>query len=186
MERVKVPQREEWSGTPRAWSVKYLSRRVWATQPLYDLDDLIQEAWTVWNTCVQHYPNVSDPGHFMTLYMRSVHNLYCTLARRRMDRRERNGVEESIFLAAITIDSCMDEMERRLHISEAPELVKRIVGSFSKRRRVFRRLKSGARETTNEYLCRIAGHEGDLDVVSLIQNWWTGTVQKGPVCHAVG
>lgn len=161
----------DWQGIPSMWARSYLKKKVWRTLPLYDLEDLMQEAWFAWNRCLRY--EVED-RHMMALFKRAVVNMLiniCTARSRKPYTKDADGTE--ILSALCSATGCIDEVEMQMLLDDAPEPVRVVIAEFGRRRHRMRR-RGMVRETTNQYLSRLAGLDQDVDMVSMIGNWWTG------------
>ncbi len=71
----------ERSATFLAWASRYCSRQVWRLHNQFDLDDLLQEAWIVFDRVERKYTDVTD-RQLMALYKISMVNHIHSLARK--------------------------------------------------------------------------------------------------------
>jgi len=79
--------RPVWDGSIAGWAVKYAHRHAWKTEPDYGADDLISEAWIVFDRCRTEYPQVIEPAHFQSLFMSAFSRRVVDLSRRTTMRR---------------------------------------------------------------------------------------------------
>lgn len=145
-------------------------RNLWRVRPLYDIEDLMGEAYIVFLRIVRKYPRVIDPPHFMSLFLSSWSRVLHSMASRRTKSasghvvpvprsRGADGEElDPLDLAATTIPSWQQDEIFRARVAEAPAPVQALIEGLDRpgRPRRCARRANGTRETTNAYLCRIA------------------------------
>lgn len=62
------------------WTIRYISKNLWRMHGRYEFDDLMSEAWLVFDKVSRKYIDVSE-RHLMSLYSRSLANRLHDLAR---------------------------------------------------------------------------------------------------------
>lgn len=148
-------------------------KNLWRVAPLYEFDDLMQEARLKFLYVQLKYPRVIDPPHFMVLFLRSftnhLHRLAAARGRSASGHVEVGGLrgkqvqadrEQSDPIASLpSRDAGVDleeQFERRIE-QASPEIQALVRGVSSSTRRPKLRRRYGQRETTNSFLCRLAG-----------------------------
>jgi hypothetical protein len=63
-----------WDNYYIRWTAAFLKQHKWRVDRLHDFDDLMQDAYLVFVKVCDTYPRVMDPGHFFSLYKRSMIN----------------------------------------------------------------------------------------------------------------
>jgi len=159
-ERVLPSFTPRWEGPIEGWTVNYTRRNLWRVIPLHDFEDLVQDGFFRFLVCVERYPEVVDPPHFMRLYQRAFTNHIHDLA----DARGRSGT----VAADVNLDLIPDshaasdfaEVEMRLKLEGAPAPLLQLLASLRELPddllEFARDRASGARETTEERLQRLA------------------------------
>lgn len=93
-ERERNLWHPEWSKEYQKWAQKYVRNHGWRVDNLYQDQDLMQEAWLVFNKLVETYPRIVDPLQFFNYYKRAlinkIHDMSCRKTRRK------NSVEAPI------------------------------------------------------------------------------------------
>lgn len=72
--RERISWRPEWNNDFIKWSKYFLIRNKWRTDPIHELDDLIQDAYLTFLHLANTYPRVVDEGHFMALFKQAMKN----------------------------------------------------------------------------------------------------------------
>ena len=183
--RVRLFQ-PQWKGPIEGWTVKAAVRAEWRVAPELEADDLLQEGFLLFAKCRDYYTTgvgrqVVDAQHFMSLYMASFNNLVNTLATKRSRRKLVTlDFEEDSFVDARA--DMFGEADIRLLLEDAPtqrvrKAVKRLLADPDNRPVMFQ-WSTGKRETTNEYLCRLAGVLPEKnDLAGKIRQWLKGAEQ---------
>lgn len=168
-QRVEGPWVPTWEEVAGA-ATNLARQNLWRVSPLYDMDDLLQEARLKFLYLQRKYPRVVDPPHFMSLFYRSfvnhLHRLAASrgrsasghvvhLPRSAEDRSEdQHDPIEALPDQSVNIGA-EERFETRLE--KADPAVQALVRGVNGPRPVRRRRKdTGARETTNTFLCRLA------------------------------
>lgn len=171
-----------WEGEIVGYARNFVRRNLWRCLPDFDEEDLMQEAYLFYLICEQRY-KVNTPAHFMALFKTCLFNRITALATRRS--RDRSNViavancAGDSDLAAIAGACCggLDLTELHLLLADAPdpivELVARLAGSDERPPRMQRR-PGGRRETTDEWLARIAGAAAGTDMRAMVRDFLAG------------
>lgn len=140
-------------------------KHLWRVSPLHDFDDLLQEARVAFLICQDRYPRVTEARHFYSLWRRAFNNTITELARRARvtisgmsDAPDGDGGTISIF-DAVPAAPAWGYERFQASVAAAPDPVRRLlaVTDLKGRPRRHKGHPAGGRETTNEYLCRMAG-----------------------------
>lgn len=132
-QRVALDWYPEWTKEYILWTKKYIYRHKWRVDPVNDVEDLLSDAYLIFQTIVEKYPRVTEPRNFMALYKVSVAN-YITDKSREFTRR-RDVIHPSAYADQYTVEdyfhekpdidlSCENNMGEVLGLikGEAPEL----------------------------------------------------------------
>ena len=168
MERERLYE-PEWGNVIYLYAVKYLRRHEWRVRPYVELDDLLQEAWITFEKLKARY-EFKSPSHFMAMWKCALHNLVLNAAQARTRRREVMFSEEANRGG---VHKDFDNFEWADHLRGAPGPVKQLLRAAASRRgrRPAHRRIGLKRETTNHYLCRMAGLSGAVPLRRLFENW---------------
>jgi hypothetical protein len=148
----------------RLWLLKTARRNFWRVEGMIDLDDLIGDGALCWQIVVaKYYPKVSARPQLMALFKTTYTNHIHRLANKRS-----KGPHP--FDEIVSIDS--DEADCYNHVA-APEemhqyaaqasdigvraLLHAIIDQPELLKKAHRRWLGGRRESTNDWLCRLAG-----------------------------
>ena len=129
--KFKKPEPAETNEIPtfeylRPWVVKFAAANVWRTAPVYDVDDLVQEAGLKYIQCCERYGTDLDPAHFATIFRTSVHRRIHDLSNSRTNK-----------FVSISIPSLEDAglgfegsgFEKRNSVESLPADVRELLGS---------------------------------------------------------
>lgn len=152
---------------------KYLARHVWRVRPLHELDDLLQDSYLLFLRVQERY-EFDSVNHFMFMWKRCLHNMVGNLALARTRRREERLPDESY------LRDCGRGREREFEWEhdqqaaprEVRALLSRVKAGAGHRCR-FRRVGRG-RETTNQFLCRLAQVSPRVPLRRLFEMWLAG------------
>lgn len=155
----------------RGWLVNTARKNHWRVCRWIDLDDLIQDGAMHYYRLVERYPDVTERRHMMALFKRTYTNYLNDLARKRTGEFLFQDVYSSLSEQQI-IDNLsrpvLNEGPERLRLAEAPQLILLIIKKFMSesipRSDRDYRVVDGVRETTNQWLCRIAGEVKDIAI----------------------
>ena len=123
-------------------------------------DDLMQDCLEYFYICKDKYPHVNDARWFMSLYKRCVCNHFYDLAVERTEAKEYTAYV-SHRDEAQGFDDCLHD----ILIDKAPMDIRAVLIALVEdgadyinlAQGKFRTRRTKKRETTNEYLCRLAG-----------------------------
>jgi hypothetical protein len=150
--------------TARRWMLKTVWAQFWRVADWYEIDDLIQDGLVCYWRVVRKYPDVKDKPHIMRLFQVALTNRIHTLSKRRTQQPD--APVASMLTDGQTEASFLDQNE----IGEPPMVIapaiRNIVSALEAKaeqlRKPFRRYSDGTRETTNERLCRLTGHDPSM------------------------
>lgn len=160
-------------------AVNLCRRNLWRVSPLYDFEDLMQEARLKFLQLQIKYPRVVEAPHFMSLfYISFVNHLHRLASQRHRDAMGHtagvwnqgramehfdDGDEDTLASLAdprpyAVAEECFDArvMQASAMIRALVERVNASVRKITRRRRA-----TGARESTNTFLCRLVGLDPD-------------------------
>lgn len=174
-ERFYLPK---WEGPIEKWAIQTALRNRWRVTPLYDLDDLIQEAIIVFLKCQAKYTSVTDPPHFMRLFQIALINRITTLANKRTKRGY--GITESLtdLTPAQARDSSgiaeveLEDLLESVQCGPIRELVIQLIKSEIKPRRKICGI-TRKRETRLRFAARLMGTTKRQAEI-LIKYWLSG------------
>ena len=169
----------EWKGVVEGYtknqSVKFI--RNFNKNPLYELEDLMQEGYVLYIKVIEKYKEINEPKHLMSLYKSTLKNRFNEIANELLELTKRVYVKrvddeksENIFDSI----SSEENTEFRTLLSTAPDEIKdvlmlmfntpqeyvEVLGLFKKRRRGFQ---------NNPLVCKLLGY--DSTKINLIQNF---------------
>lgn len=153
-------------------------RNLWRVRPLYDMEDLMGEAYVVFARCVRKYPRVVDPPHFMALFLSAWARTLHSMASRRTrsasghtvpgsEVRDDGSVYDPMDQAAVTVPRWKEEERFLERVEAAPPAVRALIEGLDRvgrPRKCGARRAGGTRETTNAFLCRIAQVPDTVDL----------------------
>jgi DNA-directed RNA polymerase specialized sigma24 family protein len=179
----------EFGDTIFAYAKKYLLKNAWRTSPMYELDDLLQEAFLLFAKLVDRY-KFETPEHFMAMWKRTLHNLVINIARERTRKPYVSLGCSQESSAKYSNDFCehgghfdpedkkstdaLVAIDLKMQIADAPEKVRQLINRSKEKAFYRRRKKSGERGTTGAFLCRRAGIEYDRGFREQFENWLHG------------
>jgi DNA-directed RNA polymerase specialized sigma24 family protein len=173
-----------WEGPIEQYAMKFALKSVWRVQPDADLDDIMQEARILFLRCSERYwPEVETPQHFMALFKMSLMNKVINMAnaRTRSSRTRMGSITEQ---TPGTYEG-YDRVEvNDLIASKKPEAIERLIRQLVKAKMKQRPIRKGKgphyrrlRETTQQFLARVAHLGEGVDVVELVTQWVKGDVR---------
>jgi hypothetical protein len=179
--------KRRWKGPIEGFVVNFAKLNAWRVQPAMDEMDLYQEAWILFNKCVEYYPEV-EPKHFMALFKTALHNRMTTLAQLRTRRHEVTECASELQDAHITtledipsafvVDEMLSDAEVRMMLEDAPDLIKTLIrhlGADAETGHKKRSKRNGrVRETAGELLARITGKAYNASLMQSIKCWING------------
>ena len=165
--RERIVWSPVWGKEYEGWAISYLRAHKWRCDPMYDTDDLVQEAWLVFRHLADTYPRIIDPKHFMALFKRAVINKIndksCRYSRRKgtVEAPISTDVYE-VFAGRIGEGTNGGYLAALLN--EAPEELKLVLAMAAKGELDIapkRRHKMEPRENLSMRACRLLGLTGD-------------------------
>lgn len=175
LERKRPAFVPTWEGPIAAWTTKYCRRQEWRTLPAFSAEDLVQECAVKFLLLCERYATVTEPRHFMSLYMRSCLNLINDLAAQRSKERAYSisgsplaGETDFSDLSSsvVATDGGMVELFSKLELDDAPELISQLIEALLPLDEPpALAYKNGRRETTADYLRRVSGAPAGSDVL---------------------
>ena len=170
-----IAKASQWKGGIVGYAVNYLARNAWRVRGEMELDDMLQSAYLLFVKLQCRYPDAS-PQEFMGLWKASLRNWLNNMAfsagavARRRTRTD--GVED-----AWEYDQGIADLEWRWQEEEAPPEVVKLLDAVADRKRSQKHLpvfESGKRETTNEFLCRLAKLPSSIPLRAMFESWLLG------------
>ncbi len=176
-----VPQ---FDGAISGWAVNYIKRNYWRVASRHEFEDLIQEAWIIFDKVRDNYPHVNNAPQFFCLFRTAFTNHIHDLAIN--STSERNLVvdisEEDLSyedILANIMGDCPNAGFANVLFKQAPRELKLLLRSMfddAKRDLFLQKMKRrdpghrlSERETTNQYWCRIVGLDPNkVDLVDLL------------------
>lgn len=171
--RPKIKWSPVWGGSLEGMAKNMVRTNLWRVQPLYDYEDLMQDALLYFHICKQSYPYVVEPAHFTSLYRTALRNHIHDLARSRsvtLSGQCTDELVDIVTLAPARDHTAADEYEARVAAApvEAHVLLRQL--ERKGRPRKHKQFASGKRETTTAYLRRVLGDElPECDVRAALQ-----------------
>jgi len=176
--RVRLEWYPEWDGVIKAYTIKFLRENLWRYDPvLCGMDDLLQDAYIVFERCTVKYPRVMHAPHFMALYKTALLNELIDLANKNIERKSAfvDGVEDVSELAC----NLADEGSVSIVLANAPPEVLLLLSVFASDRHLqelrkpSRRHRGLPRPSFNTRIKRILGLDSDADLVAAFREWLT-------------
>lgn len=157
-----------WKGPIEGWTVNFTAKNLWRVAPLYEFEDLIQDAYTVFLRCVRAYPEVFEPAHFMSLYQRSVMRHVIDLSNCRSAERQvrppKGELREELRERIAQPSKDLQEVDLNLLLEDAPKALQDFAEAFYALPRAavayWRDLDTGWRETHSIRVRRLFGRKG--------------------------
>jgi hypothetical protein len=138
-----------WDGSITGWTQKHISMNGWRTSRTHDQNDLIQEAFFIFDKCIKryvtHYEDFNNkpagsPAHFMSLYMNAWNNRFTDLVRyeKKIQRSttfsdtiyENDESEDDEHHVINLIPACAEDSSLTLKIREASSEIKTVLSLF--------------------------------------------------------
>ena len=114
-----------WAGAIEGWTINFVIRNKWRTEPEHDFDDLYQDGYIYFIICKDRYPDVVDPQHFMRLYQTCLRNHLHTLSTSRTEDFTKRGGLVSELMESQKSLSLQKELD--LLLEDAPEALKSLL-----------------------------------------------------------
>lgn len=162
MSKASMPSWEDPCGP---WSRIFARKNVWRCHGQLDVDDLIQEFWLVFHRVDERYADATKtPKHLMALFMTSCSRRMIDIAKQCSRKKASNTLllvgdeEEESGYPAIDPRDHVRATDLRLDLKSSYRL-RFLNRNLEKPYRPRRPLhySDGRRETTGEFLCRVAG-----------------------------
>lgn len=85
--RERLVWKPTWDKTYQKWTEGFMRANAWRCDKVNTVDDLMQEAFLVFQYVSDSYPRVTDPAYFFSIYKRSIinkmHDWSCRKRRRK-------------------------------------------------------------------------------------------------------
>ena len=175
-QRVRLKWTPTFEGILAGMATNMINKNLWRFTPLYDFDDLWQDAHLYFLICKDRYPEVVEPEHFTALYRTCLWNHFHALANSR-----------SATISGLVIETESGEMDffdqqpgrdpnedphadLAARLEAAPDEVKKLIEGTTRfgRPRKCKRNRNGTRETTNQFLRRLAQIDEEVDLRSML------------------
>lgn len=168
----------QWDGPIKTWARGFIKNNKWRCDRIYEVEDLMQDAYLVFCKVVDYYPSVREPANFMALYKTSLQNEFHNYARQMRDQhRVVIDTEADIpeytnwgYVAA-ALTHAPKELKQALAIYADDEKRAELVQEPKKVR--FSRKGLIVKENLNAKLARLAGINPSYDVVAEIRRLFT-------------
>ena len=92
-----MPYSPTFKGAIEGYVANFAAKHGWRVSRLHQRDDIMQEAYLIFDRCVKAYPDVETPQHFMALFKRAWFNHFTDMAND--DTRSRVMVQHTDFEA---------------------------------------------------------------------------------------
>lgn len=171
--RGQIVWSPQWNAEYQGWAAKYIRENKWRVDPVHDFDDLMQNAWMLFNHLAATYPRVLNDRQFMGLFKRAMINKFndysCYKRRRAEGMPIVSGDVTEIVSGRIGeqsnagyIAALIDEMPGDLKL--ALDLLSKGVAHKKPVRRAGRRMEK--RDNLSHRICRAFGLPKRHDPVS--------------------
>lgn len=137
----------------RGWIVNCAKKNIWRVPTWYDLDDLIQDGFICYCHCRIRYAHIEETRHFMALVKTSFANHIHDLANKRTRTTEKLVPPDSPTLSGVELPEGMFLTLLKQLPRELQGLIEILLESAWNIPML--RYANGARETNNQYLCRL-------------------------------
>lgn len=152
--RMKRAQRpRSLTSVLRGWIVYYAKKSLWRVPSYYQIQDLVQEGFLCYCKCVVKYPKTKNDAHFAALVKRAFTNRIHDLS-----RSKQRGTEEPTEPDAEILDTVdPEEATLLVLIGQLPPEAQQLIKVLQSGKVPHREGGPNGLETTNAYLCRLAG-----------------------------
>lgn len=131
--RERVVWSPVWNKDYECWSAKFIKENMWRCDHRLSFQDLMQEAWLIFNHIAQSYPRVIEEKLFMALFKRAsinkMHDRSCHKNRRK-DSEVRTSKDVSEFFVG-RIGEVTNAGYLAAILAEAPEELKLAIKLFA-------------------------------------------------------
>jgi DNA-directed RNA polymerase specialized sigma24 family protein len=175
-----------WDGPIKGYAINFIEHVAWMFANRCEPDDLLQEAWVVYWKVSEAYPHISKRKHFMALFKSALRNHFINYNRKLKrfpdvvslaDGGDGEGGDSSEMLPPVT--DGLAAAEQRLFRDFAPEPVRNVIKQLCEGELPLRyEWRDGVRETTNEFLARVAGVPASTPVVEMVLQYVDGQTPK--------
>lgn len=185
MERKQLDWEPEWEGSIEGWTVNFIESNIWRVERIVGFDDLLQEGVLLFLKCKKMYGHVTKPQHFMSLYQKSFRNRVHHLSNMQSEFvvYEENDDDPKRYSFSDVVVSPVDIEEAfKVVAIDAPRDVQKLItlavsdAAYLLRTPMWTS-ETGRRETTDEYLCRLAGIKQGTPITQMIEEWVHGSLQ---------
>jgi len=179
----------------RGWIVNHAKRNYWRVASWYDIEDLIQDGFVCYCKCLERYGHLLEQRHFMALvkitFINHIHDLSSQSSKNPsvhtapisdVMRADCENVNEALDELAAPVP---EEATFRVLLGQLPRELKELVNTLLNDVQLpeFERLP---RETTNEWLCRLAGLPSKrVDVETELKRHF-GLLESSPIAKGQG
>lgn len=160
----------EWEGAIEGYAFSYCRRWLPMLAPVYDMEDLKQEAYIVYLICARHYAHkVDNAAWFMSLYQTSIKNHLAKLLHKKKMQPEASLTLEDIPYGDIISDT--ENLGLLLkQIDTAPKEVKAVITAIAQMPPTKRGENVSQSDTfSNRELCELIGRPSKgINLVSFL------------------
>ena len=181
--RIYLDWEPSWDPEISGWAGKFIDKHKYKIDPIYEFEDLIQEAYCKYLLCIERYPQVVVPRHFMALFKSALFNHFFDLARVYRDKQNNSVLLEedlSVFENTLKDENILNGYQAVV-LSEMPIELKTWLLSYFNNEDLqkFRASYSSSgdvlsqRESFNDRIRRITGMGENLDLYELMRVYLT-------------
>lgn len=169
----------KWEGPIEGFSRNFARLQLYKLQPIgFEFDDIVQEAYIVFDKCKTTYPDLDTAKHFMSLYKIALRRrLFDIWYPKRNEQfllteldnfvEEFKDVEREGFFRVLLSEAPKEIKEVLSLLFRAPDEVLELLGLSQKR-------KGRSIESSNRKLCALFGYDyRKVNVISLIKTYFT-------------
>jgi DNA-directed RNA polymerase specialized sigma24 family protein len=182
--REQLAFKPTWKGPIEGWATNHINRNLWKVTPRYDFDDLFQDAYLFFLICCERYTTVSTPQHFMSLFQRCLSNHILDLAAKRTKEAQvsanviLNESGDDLISTLKAKRSGLEEVESAILIEDAVGPLANIAEALlmvdEEDLPKYHRARGRVRETTEQYLRRIAKVDDSVPIVEIVAAYLEG------------
>lgn len=175
--RKRLPRKPRFDEGLEQWAERYIKQQAWRCAPMFDEDDLLQEAWCLYKKLRVRYFWVEDAPHFMRLFQTSLRNLIHSLAAPRLKMTVVSAECDDGSSIFEDLEAKRDEYAvLEVLLSDAPDDLRRCIHEILGEREIVCRRVNGVRETRAERLQRLAGPDAAPDVLGRLTAFIRGVM----------
>ena len=165
-QRVHLPWIPEWDEEIRTWTLRFIYKNRWRCDRIHEADDLLQDAFLIFDKIRTKYPRVVDKRHFMALYKRAIinrtHDMSLYVKRKREIHQDTTLDVSDLY--AGNIGELTNAGYANALLAEAPEELRIALRLLQTNPEVLRGLpKTKERLNLNEKLRRLLNLPDDFD-----------------------